>query len=258
MDQKSLLRTLTINYDQILVPYINAYQAAGKFPKEWTITIPNFKESDGHFHPSSHCFASPRDLYLDIKGLTSKPKPSAALRRTFDCGHMWHGYLEEMLHEMSFVSRENIERYIVKEMEGPYGSFVGAGTGDLVDVEIPNKGSWLVDIKTMNKGEFESGANKFTFMKWEAQVNCYMDWLGAEQAMVLAVCKDSPHNMREYTITRKQDLLDEIYDRWSYTAKCLFWNTLPEDDYTPLDPLLLNPGDSVFDATLVENNTLTT
>lgn len=249
MDQKALLRTLTINYGQILVPYIDSYQAAAKFPKEWNITIPNTKESDGCFHPSSHCFMKPRDIYLDMKGTVTKPKPSAALRRTFDCGHMWHGYIESVIQEMGFVRPQDVERYLYQPMENHHGPFVGAGTGDLVDVQIPKQGTWLVDIKTMNKGEFEAGANKYTYMKWEAQVNCYMDWIGTKNAIILAICKDSPHNMREYKIEYKPELLNEIYDRWGYTAKCLREGKLPEDNYEPVDPLLLNPGDSVLDAT---------
>lgn len=247
MDQKALLRTLTINYGQILVPYIDSYLGAGKFPEAWAMEIPLFKENDGFFHPSSHCFMPPRELYLQLKGLSSRPKPSAALQRTFHCGHMWHGYLENVLVSMGFVKSENVEKHIVQTKAGSNGLFTVSGTADLVDVEIPNKGKWLVDIKTMNKGEFEAGANKYTYMKWEAQVNCYMDWLGVDQAIILAVCKDSPHNMREYPIERKPELINEIYERWSYTAKCLKEEKLPEDDWQPEDPLLLYPGDSVLD-----------
>lgn len=247
MDQKALLRTLTINYDTILVPYIDSYLGAGQFPDKWDVEVPLFKKRDEFFHPSSHCFMPPKDLYLDIKGIATRVKPSAALNRTFHCGHLWHGYLENVLISMRFVQPENVEKRLVVEREGLNGPFIAAGTADLVDVRIPNKGNWLVDIKTMNKGEFEAGANKYTYMKWEAQVNCYMDWLGVDQAIILAVCKDSPHNMREYKIERSPELLAGIYERWSYTAKCLKEDKLPEDDWQPEDPLLLNPGDSVLD-----------
>lgn len=247
MDQKKLLRTLTINHGQILVPYIDSYLAAGKFPKTWNITVPNFKEKDNYFHPSSDCFASPRDLYLAKTGVSHYPKPTAALRKTFDCGHMWHGYLEAVLEEMGLVNSDSIEVKMVIEKLGAHGPFTAAGTGDLVGVRIPGKGEWLVDIKTMRKDEFEAGANKYTYMKWEAQVSCYMDWFELDKAMILAICKDSPHDMREYVIKRNDNLLAEIYDRWSYTAKCLALKTLPEDEYVPENPLLLNPGDSALD-----------
>lgn len=252
MDQKSILRTLTINKGAILTPYIELYQGARNFPKEWVVTIPNTKEKDGHFHPSSDAFLPPRDLYLKIKGISSSPPPSPALQRTFDCGHMWHGYLEAILMDMDFVNPGNVERKVTQTKIGPYGEFTGSGTGDLVNVKVPGHGDWLVDIKTMNKNEFEAGPNKFTFMKWEAQVSCYMDWFGADQALILAICKDSPHQMREFQIIKNESLLSEIYDRWSYTAKCVRDNVLPEDNYEPIDPTLLNPGDSVLDLILSE------
>lgn len=256
MDQKSILRTLTISHGAVLVPYIDSYLAAAKFPEEWHITIPNTKKDDGHFHPSSDAFASPRDLYLKHKQVTSSYPINAALRKTFDCGHMWHGYVENIVEEMGFVSHEDVERKVVATLDGPHGPFTGAGTGDLVNVKIPGKGTWLVDIKTMRKDEFEAGANKFTYMKWEAQVSCYMDWFGLDQAMILAICKDSPHAFREYKITKNAQVLGEIYERWSYAAKCIAENTLPEDKYIPLDPALLNPGDSVEDAVVAEVNKL--
>lgn len=247
MDSKALLRTLTINYGDILVPYIEAYLTAGKFPKEWQITIANTKPDDGFFHPSSDAFATPRSLYLKKKKMDERIRPSAALTKTFACGHMWHGYIENIIEDMGLVQHSNIERYVTTILDGPYGPFTGAGTGDLVGVQIPNKGEWLVDIKTMKKDEFEAGAHAMTYKKWVAQVSCYMDWFELDQAMVLAVCKDSPHQFREYHILKDQNVLDEIYDRWSYTWMCLATNQMPEDKYIPEDPLLLNPGDSVLD-----------
>jgi hypothetical protein len=249
VDPKKLLRTLTVGRGSILVPHIEAYQQRAKFPDEWHITIRNHKEGDGYFHPSSDAFTPPRTLWLQMQGRIISSPISPALRRTFDCGHMWHGYLQGMLIEMGFVQPENVERYVTHKITTNRGEVIGAGTGDLVDVQIPGHGSWLVDIKTMNKVEFEQGANEFTMAKWRAQVSCYMDWFNTDKAMILAVCKDSPHQMREYQIQKDQALLNEIYDRWAYVAACLRTDTEPEDDYQ-VDPLLLNAGDSVLDVEL--------
>lgn len=213
----------------ILVPLIDAYQARAKFPPEWDIRVRNFKEDDGHFHPSSDAFTSTHDLWLGKQGRLVRSPISPALRRTFDIGHMIHGYLQSILLDMEFVKPRNVERYITKEIEGKHGKFVGAGTGDLVDVTIPGYGNWLVDIKTMRKSEFEQGANKDTMKKWVAQVSCYMDWFGLDKAMILAFSKDSPHDMREYQITKDTAMLDEIYDRWSYVQYCLDKGIEPSD-----------------------------
>jgi hypothetical protein len=254
-DPKKLMKSLTAGHGAILAPHIEAYQQRAKFPETWQIEVRNSKPWDGHFHPSSDAFTPPVDLWLAHKGLIIPRPITPALRRTFDCGHMWHGYIQSMLIEMGLVTPENVERYIVKEMQGPHGPFVGAGTGDLVDVQIPGHGEWLVDIKTMNKVEFEQGASEWTMMKWQAQVSCYMDWLDTEKAIILAICKDSPHGFREYQIIKNTKLLNEIYERWSYVAHCLREDVRPESGWTPPAPELLNPGDSVYDAVIAEKYT---
>lgn len=227
-DSKKLLKTLTAGRGAILVPHIEAYQARGKFPPEWHITISNTKADDGFFHPSSHCLLSPLALYNDRMGFGKHEAISPTLRRTFDCGHMWHGYLQNILVDIGLVTQENVERHIVKEIVTGNGMAIGSGTGDLVDVTIPGHGQWLVDLKTMNKPEFEAGATQHTLEKWTAQVNCYGDWFGFEKMMVLAICKDSPHNMREYTILRDDALLAGIYDKWTYVASCMDRGEAPD------------------------------
>jgi hypothetical protein len=252
-DSRKLRKTIMSGRGSILVPHIDAYLRKGQFPKTWNIEIRNYKESDGHFHPSSDAFTPPLDLWRQKKGMIIPQPITPALRRTFDCGHMWHGYLQNILTRMGFVHPSDVEHYITHEIVTEKGSCIGAGTGDLVNVQIPGNGSWLVDIKTMNKPEFEQGANEWTMKKWQAQVSCYMDWFEADRAMVLAICKDSPHDMREYQILKDNNLLEEIYDRWVYTAQCLRDNVEPDPDYgVPESELLLNPGDSVFDATLAK------
>jgi hypothetical protein len=252
MKKSNLLRTLTINDGAILVPFIEAYQTVGKFPLVWDIEIVNYKPSDSFFHPSGDCFTPPQQLWREKKGISPKAPISSALRRTFDCGHMWHGYLQAMLVEMGLVAPEGVEKVITYN----HDRFTARGTVDLLDVEIPDQGRWLVDIKTMNKPEFMSGASSATFKKWEAQVNCYMDWTHSDKAMILAICKDSPHGMREYRIERNQNLLDEIYDRWGYVQEYLIQDKLPpEDDYV-YDPMLSNPGDSALDVIVAEEKTV--
>jgi hypothetical protein len=251
-DSRKLLKTLTAGQGSILVPHIEAYQSRGKFPEKWDIEIRNYKKGDKYFHPSSHCFTPPLELWQQMKGMAPREKISPALRRTFDCGHMWHGYLQSILVDMKFIHPDGVEQHIVSDIDTRYGPVKGSGTGDLVGVTIPSHGVWLVDIKTMNKPEFEQGASQYTLKKWEAQVNCYMDWFGFDKAMVLAISKDSPHAMREYQIGKNPQLLNEIYDRWGFVAKHMREGTKPEGYEYSVDPLLLNPGDSVYDAVVAK------
>jgi hypothetical protein len=244
-DSKKLLKTLTAGQGSILAPHLDEYLKKGKFPPEFTITISNRREPDPYFHPSSDCYTPPIELWKRRKGLLISRKTPAALHRTFAVGHMWHGYLQNILIDMGFVQPDNVELTLQKTIfESP--EVIGKGTADLVDVQIPGHGSWLVDIKTMGRREFEAGAHEYTMMKWQAQVNCYMDWLGTEKAFILAVCKDSPHAFREYQIVRDQNLLDEIYDRWLYTQYCLDNDKEPEvREDIPKE--LQARGDSVLD-----------
>src|SRR5690348_15589487 len=100
MDTKKLVRTLTVHQGQILGPLIDAYLGRAKFPPTWELTIENEKEWDPHFHPSSDAFVDPDTLYLD-KTRQLKHRPiSASLRKTFDVGHMWHRYLQNILVDM--------------------------------------------------------------------------------------------------------------------------------------------------------------
>jgi len=245
-DSKKLLKTLTAGQGSILVPHIESHLTKREnFPEKWVIEIPNFKKGDGYYHPSGDCFTSPTDLWKKKKGLLLHKPVNAALQRTFDCGHMWHGYIQNLLIHMGFVTPENVERHLLKTiLESP--EVIGSGTADLVDVEIPGHGKWLVDIKTMGKKEFDAGANEWTMLKWRAQVSCYMDWLDTEKAMILAVCKDSPHLFREYQIIKDEELLKQIYERWAYASYCFEKDIKPETK-EEIDPRLQARGDSSLD-----------
>jgi hypothetical protein len=229
-DASKLIKKLATGQGSILVPHIDAYQQRGIFPETWTIEIRNNKAPDEHFHPSSDALQDPIKLYREKKGLDPIWRPSALLRRTYDCGHMWHGYLQNILVDMGFVRPENVERYVVKTVHTKRGLCTCAGTGDLVDVQIPGHGSWLVDIKTMTKETFGQGLDAYMLAKYTAQVNLYMDWFDQDQAMILAVSKDSPHEMKEIIIPKNQALIDEIYDKWCFVSQCLRAGIEPKEN----------------------------
>lgn len=220
------MRTLTVGSGTILVPHIDAYQAKAKFPPTWTIVIENEKKGDPYFHPSTDCFLDIETLYRHKKG-EIKPSPiSPALRRTFDAGHMWHRYIQNILVDMGLVSSNNVERELIHEIETGYGKAICKGTADLVDVNIPGNGYWLVDIKTMNKEQFGAPDEKM-MKKYFAQVNCYGDWLGTDKMMILAVCKDSPHDFREFIVPKDTSTLEDIYNRWAIVQYCIDNNVPP-------------------------------
>jgi hypothetical protein len=230
MDTRKLVRSLTVNQGQILGPLIDQYLARAKFPPKWELIIENEKEWDPHFHPSSDSFTDLDTLYLDKTNQLKRSPISASLRKTFDVGHMWHRYLQNILIEMKLVDPENVEHPLhprLFEIKGQW--FYGRGTADLVDVNIPGHGSWLVDIKTMNKENFQSPREE-VLKKYFAQVNLYGDWLETPKMMILAVCKDSPHDFREWIVPRDKETLDFIYDRWSTVSASIIRGVMPSEE----------------------------
>lgn len=227
MDSKKLIRNLS-QKSNILVPFIDAYQAGGNFPNKWHIVIENYKEDDGCFHPSSDCLTPSRELYESFVNPT-KPKPiSHLLRRTFDCGTLWHGYFENILIEMGFVDPDDVERHYIKEIQSKDGTAKAAGTGDLVNVNIPGHGKWLVDLKTMNKRQFET-PDKYLMDKYTAQVNIYSDFFQLDNIMILGICKDSPHALKEIIIRKDEELIDLIYGKWIHVSNCIKNGSFIED-----------------------------
>lgn len=216
-DFSKLVKTLGVGQGNILSPHIDIFLADNNDFAP-TIKVGGEKIDDGHFHPSSHALMD-EDSLLDNRLEFSHESISAALKKTFDCGHMWHGYIQAALIEMGFVKPENVEKHSLWDLpNGPSYPKI-SGTVDLLDVEIPGRGTWLVDIKSAGAGTFNSIENTDLFLKYRAQVNLYGYLSDRENMLILVVQKDSPHNFREIQIQRDTDLLTEIFLRWNNVAE---------------------------------------
>jgi hypothetical protein len=230
---KKLAKNLQRN--DILVPHIDLYQSKGEFPDVWNIEIRNTKAPDPYFHPSGDCFTDPVTLYLEKSGQGRASRTiDYGLRRVFDCGHFWHGYYQNILVEMGFVEPNNVEKPVTYERVGRDTGFellwTGRGTIDLFDVKIPGQPhSYIVDLKTMGDEEFDNGPRPETFKKWEAQLNCYMDWTGLHHGFILGVRKGGTrgpagrpqHDLKEFRVAYQPALLSDIYRRWEQAQRYL-------------------------------------
>jgi hypothetical protein len=225
-DFSKLVKSLGLGTGAVLAPHIDIFleDNPGFAP---TITVGGEKIDDGQFHPSAHALISEDSLYEEM----SKPvrrKLSAAEKKTFDCGHMWHGYIQAALVRMGFVTPKNVERHYLWDIpDSPVaanprmrGTMI-SGTLDLQDVIIPGQGSWLVDIKTASADTFNKIEQTNLFEKYKAQVNIYGERSDARNMLILVVRKDSPHLFREIQIQRDTDLLAGIYTRWGNVANRL-------------------------------------
>jgi hypothetical protein len=221
-----MVKSLGVGSGAILAPHLDIFLGDhNEFAP--TIQVGGIKAGDNHFHPSGHCLMSEEDLFSNFVHPVDR-ELSATEKKTFDCGHMWHGYIQAALVEMGFVKQENVERhYLWDNPANPADPMKISGTVDLQDVEVPGQGTWLVDIKTASASTFNTIEQTDLFEKYRAQVNVYGDGLGAKNMLILIVRKDSPHLFREIQIQYDPKLLAGIYTRWANVSERLRNNADP-------------------------------
>ena len=217
MNHKDIIKGIVNDGNSILAKHIDRYLAKGKFPEQWNLVIDNYKEDDNYFHPSSDCLPSSQELYLAKTGQAQREKIGASLRKAFQYGSILHSYYDEILIDMGLVERENVELVHQHEIETEFGTCIGKGTVDLLNVSVPNHGEWLVDLKTMSGNDIPP-----TLMeKYVAQVLVYGDWFQTDKIMILGIGKTSPHTLREYIIQPNPYLIHKIYNKWGYVQRCI-------------------------------------
>lgn len=217
LDTSKFTRNLVKGYK--LAPLIErAINESGDL--EWKFAFKP-KVGDKAFHPSSHCIPSAHELWLEITNQTTRPPLSSSLRKTFAVGHFWHAYLQEICLKADLCDEASIERKFIRQWgDGPFHSAVGSA--DVAPMRIPGHGEYLVDFKTMGQHDFRiNGLPNWCAGKYEAQINIYMDMFDFDQAIILCIQKDSPHDLKEFAFTRNQALIDFVYDKWEYVSRCL-------------------------------------
>lgn len=234
LDKTKLVRNLVSNYK--FVPFLDkAIVDAGEF--EWKFTHEPKIHDDG-WHPSSDCTPTLQELYLQATVPGEPEVFPASLRKTFMVGHFWHQYLQWVtVEKLGFCGWERVERHATRTWaEGAYG-FV-SGSGDLAPVDLPGAGPHLVDFKTMNAYDFKQNSVPERWAaKYECQINIYMELFQLNQALIVSVCKDSPHDMKEFRYEKNQELVDAILLKWKIVTECLKAGIEPppdEDVHLPL------------------------
>jgi hypothetical protein len=202
-----------------LVPHLNRVIGQGDFDWEFKYSP---KEKDDAWHPSTDCTPNLQALYLKAKGELEERPITVALYKTFMVGHFWHQYLQNIvLEKLQFCELVAIER---KGQVAWTGASYGwcSGSADIAPASIPKHGDYLIDIKTMNAHDFRTPhLPKWCADKWECQVNVYMDMFDLDKAIILGVCKDSPHDFKEFEFHKNPTLIDAIYLKWKLVSQCL-------------------------------------
>lgn len=227
------------------------------------------KKTDDAFHPSGHCTPSVTALYASavehiedakIPGPRKKVTRKASLQKTFLVGHFWHQLLQWAVVEMEMADPMAIERQ-GRRSWGPPGKQTGeidgipvreprpyhwaTGSADIAPLVLPTGEEYLVDFKTMGSHDFKGASMpSWAADKYEAQINIYLDFFDMERALIVAIQKDSPHDMKEFEFVRNQPLIDAIYDKWYFVSECLDAGEAPselDNDEFVLDDLFEGP-----------------
>jgi hypothetical protein len=229
MARKLVTKTkLAVHLDRVI-------ESAGDF--EWTYKYEP-KTGDNAWHPSGDCTLSPRELFDKATGAVEKDSIGGGLRKTFQVGHFWHGYLQEIVvNQLGYATPDAIERpgqKIWAEENGkPKAYHWCRGSADVAPVTIPGQGEFLVDFKTMGSFDFKrTTLPDWSAAKYECQMNIYMDFFDLERTIVLCINKDSPHEFKEFIFNKNQPLIDTIYDKWQYVSDCLDNGNIPNSAET--------------------------
>lgn len=216
--------------NEILVPHLNTWFANGKFPDAIPLEINPNKEEDDAFHPSSALKCS-RYLFAHFRKDLPVERHSPDTQKTFMVGHMYHSLMQWIIVEgLGFATWGDIEK------EGDYHFETAAGNPyrvrgfmDVARCIVPNRGEYLVDIKTMNARIYAQNDLPVTTMeKYSAQVKLYLEFEDLPEAIILCVEKDSPHRYKEVLIQRDPDFVDQTMARWEDVADALAQGRVPE------------------------------
>lgn len=237
LDKTNLVRNLSKRYK--LVPHLDREIAKGDFVWQFDYEP---KKGDTGWHPSGDCTPTPYELYMKATGQAHERPFSGDLYKTFMVGHFWHQYIQWIVEKkLGLCQPEDIERRgsrVWREEDGkPVPFHWATGSGDMAPCRLPD-GEFLVDIKTMGSHDFKrNGVPDWCAGKYEAQMNIYMDFFDLDRALILAVCKDSPHAFKEFEFERNQPLIDAIYHKWHLVSECISEGVTPpvdEDIFLPL------------------------
>lgn len=203
-------------------------RAASNWEGEWEYKyVP--KVSDESWHPSSDCTPSVHELWQLATGLT---QPSFdGMNKTFQVGHFWHQYLQHIvLNVLEFCDEKAIERSGERKWgDRPFELITGSA--DIAPLILPDGKELLVDFKTMGSHAFKKNdPPAWAIDKWECQMNIYMDLFDLDEAIILGINKDSPHDFKEFTYLRNQPLVEAIYDKWRLVSMCIYEGVEPPVD----------------------------
>jgi hypothetical protein len=240
-DKSKLVKNLAKG--NILVPFLDrAFQTFdGPFTFEYSA-----KGHDDAWHPSGDCTPSVHSLWLKAKGMSEPWHITGQLRKSFMVGHYWHQLLQHLVVEvLEMAPADAVEASAAKGWGKKVRHYYG-GSGDGVELWRPyrwvhgsadiapfEKGNWkgLIDFKTMSSQQFKQAqVPEWAANKYLCQMNIYMDLFDLDNALIIGINKDAPHDFKEIEYKRDQPLIDAIYAKWHYVGELLDADTEPTSE----------------------------
>lgn len=247
-DKSKLVKNMATG--NILAPFLD--KVLCEFDEPWEFKYET-KTPDDAWHPSGDCLLTPLTLYEH--GLNHRERVTGSILKSFMVGHFWHQFIQHVVvHKLGFADPEAIERQGMRiwgdkditdsvevnlstedqelwngKVSEPLPYHWATGQGDIAPLVTP-KWTGIVDIKTMSSHQFkQNGLPDWAKDKYLCQIQIYMDLFDQERGMILAVNKDAPHDFKEFSYERDQELIDAIYAKWEFVSECLDRGEPPTD-----------------------------
>jgi len=241
---------------------------------EWTA---DFKPKilDDAWHPSGDCTPSVYELWLKASGQNVRKPNTLSQKKTFQLGHYFHQWIQDILLRIDFAEYDAIERRggtfwgetlfveppwhdgspielpeaawnLFPEVPGQWRVFHkpaawhwATGSADVAPCKLVDGSHVLLDIKSISSVDAKSNTPPARYVdKWECQACIYLDWFDLDEAIFLGVSKESPHNFREWSFKANPPLVDAIYEKWRLVSMCLDEGEEVPEDFDIELPLL--------------------
>jgi hypothetical protein len=205
---------------EVLVPHLNNFFLAAKWPDEFTLTIRPNKERDTAFHPSS-ALACELELYARMTGEARDEQTRVEAEKTFAVGRLYHELMAWVVIEgLGFSTWDEAEKEYNFRFPTAAGNEVWVrGFADLGRVDIPGSGTFLVDYKTVasrlySMSQLPHGKEE----QYRAQVALYLEMEDLDEALIVFLEKDNPHRFKELRVQRDGALVDDVMEGWERVA----------------------------------------
>jgi len=212
---------------QLLIPYFRNALVSGKWPDSYQVKVdssPYYGTGDGYFHPSTHSLMGARELYYrfhpEHRDHVIRESRNPQSEMSFAVGSAIHAVVQTQFQMAGLIRDESdVEvEYVIDEHHV-------RGRIDFI-VHHPDGNTYPVELKT-------TSSRNYSFLKgikesWDAQLSMGLYGTGYATGILLVQEVGYPYQMQEFRVDRNDELLSEIFDKFSYVRECIANNTPPE------------------------------